>query len=190
MKRRLLAAVACALPLPALAAEKGMPQLDFANPLTISQVVWMALILVVLYFLLAQWALPQVEQVLTARADAIDGDLEASRTAKAHADAAVAELTAATAKARGEAQASINAAVNAAKAEAAERAAAQNARLETQLSEAEHRIGAARASAMSALRQVATETAGDIVGRLTGSAPDRGAIDTAVAGALSARGLG
>ncbi len=30
-----------------------MPQLDFANPLTISQVVWMALIFGALYFLLS-----------------------------------------------------------------------------------------------------------------------------------------
>ena len=187
--RRLLLLVAALAPLPAAAAE-GMPQLDFANPLTVSQVVWMGVILAVLYILLSQWALPQVEQVLTARADAIDADLNVSRTAKASADAAVSQLTAATAKARAEAQASVNEAEGAAKAEAAARAAEQNARLERQLAEAEHRIGQARASAMGALRQVATETAADIVGRLTNHAADRGAVDHAVGGALVARGLG
>ena len=43
---------------------------------------------------------------------------------------------------------------------------------------------------MSALRQVATETATTVVTRLTGSAPDAGRLDAAVASALSARGIG
>ena len=33
--------------------EKGMPQLDFKNPLTISQVVWLAIIFFALYLLLS-----------------------------------------------------------------------------------------------------------------------------------------
>jgi F-type H+-transporting ATPase subunit b len=187
--KRLLILAATLAPLPAAAAE-GMPQLDFANPLTVSQVVWMAVILAVLYILLSQWALPQVEQVLVSREAAINADLEASRTAKTRADAAASELTAATAKSRAEAQASVNAAEATAKAEAAARAAEQNERLERQLAEAEQRIGQARASAMGALRQVATETAVDIVGRLTSHAADPGAVDRAVGSALGARGLG
>jgi F-type H+-transporting ATPase subunit b len=186
--RRLLIVAAVLAPLPA--AAEGMPQLDFANPLTVSQVVWMAVILAVLYILLSQWALPQVEQVLVSREATINADLDASRTAKAHADATVSELTAATATSRAEAQASVNASEAKAKAEAAARAAEQNARLETQLAEAEQRIGAARASAMGALRQVATETAVDIVGRLTNRSADQGAVEHAVGAALGARGLG
>ena len=38
--------------LPGVAHAEGMPQLDFANPLTTSQVVWGALIFIVLYILL------------------------------------------------------------------------------------------------------------------------------------------
>ena len=37
-----------------------MPQLDFANPLTTSQVVWGAIIFVVLYVLLSRIGLPKV----------------------------------------------------------------------------------------------------------------------------------
>ena len=70
-------------------AKKGMPQLDFHNPLTISQVVWLAIIFCVLYVLLSKWALPQVASVLDARAGAIAADLDAARGAKQGADAAI-----------------------------------------------------------------------------------------------------
>jgi F-type H+-transporting ATPase subunit b len=171
-------------------APKGMPQLDFANKLTISQVVWLAIIFVVLYLLLSRWALPQVGAVLEMRAARIAQDLDAARIAKAQADGAVAELTAATRSAQATAQAEIAAAVNAAKDAAAAQAATLNAALEQQLAAAEARIGVARTAAMGALRQVAGETAVDVIVRLTGTAADRGQVDQAVGNVLAARGLG
>jgi F-type H+-transporting ATPase subunit b len=167
--------------------KKGMPQLDFANPLTISQVVWLAIIFFTLYLLLSRWALPQVGAVLEARASRIAGDLDAAKAAKAKADAAVAELLAATKQAHAEAQASVSAAVDAAKAEAAIQSAAANAKLEAQLSAAEQRIATARASALGALREVALTTATDVVTRLTGTAADPQNIEQAVDRALAAR---
>ena len=171
------------------AAEKkgGMPQLDFANPLTTSQVVWLAIIFAVLYLLLSRWALPQVGAVLEMRASRIQADLQAAHAAKASADTAVAELTAATREAQATAQAEINSAVTAANQAAAAQAATLNARLEKQLAEAEQRIAAARASAMGALRNVATDTASAVVTRLVGSAPAAGAVEQAVDAALAAR---
>ena len=82
----------------ALAAEakEGMPQLDFKNVLLRSQVVWLVIIFVLLYVLLSRWALPKIATVLEKRASTIEGDLNAARSAKASADAAVAELTAKT----------------------------------------------------------------------------------------------
>ena len=65
-----------------------------------------------------------------------------------------------------------------------------NTRLEKQLQESETQIAQARASAMSALRQVATETAATVVTRLTGREPDAGRLDSAVGSALTARGIG
>ena len=56
--------------------------------------------------------------------------------------------------------------------------------------DAESQIGQARASAMGALRQVATETAATVVTRLTGTAPDAGRLDRAVGSALAARAIG
>jgi F-type H+-transporting ATPase subunit b len=168
---------------------KGMPQLDFNNPLTIAQVVWLAIIFFALYLLLGKWALPQVGEVLQLRAETIAADLEAARIAKAEADAAVAELTAATRQAHGEAQAEIASAVAAAKAEADQQAGVANARLEAQLAAAEHQIADARAAAMGALRQVATDTASVVVHRLTGMTAELPAIDAAVGGLLAARSL-
>lgn len=168
---------------------KGMPQLDFANKLTIAQVVWLAIIFGVLYLLLSRWALPQVGAVLEMRAGRIAADLDAARAAKAQADAAVAELTEATRKAQATAQAEIAGAVASAKEAAAAQAASLNADLDRQLAAAEARISAARTSAMGALRQVAGTTAQDVIGRLTGSQADAGQVDTAVGRVLTARGL-
>ena len=170
--------------------KKGMPQLDFANPLTISQVVWLAIIFVVLYLLLSRWALPQVAEVLQMRAGKIANDLDAARAAKAQADGAVAELTEATRAAQAGAQAEIAGAVSASKEAAAAQSATLNAKLEAQLAAAERQIGQARTTALGALRQVATETALVVVNRLTGMTPEPGVVDRAVGAAMTARGQG
>jgi F-type H+-transporting ATPase subunit b len=177
------------LPAVALAAE-GMPQLDLANPLTTSQVIWGAVIFVVLYFVLSRSGLPLVASVLDERAARISLDLDGARAAKGRADAGVADAREATAKARAEAQAAIAAAVDEAKKAAAVQAETLNARLEKQLADAESQIAAARASAMGAIRMVATETAATVVTRLTGASPDTGRLTSAVGSALAARGIG
>ncbi|HYZ22002.1 MAG TPA: F0F1 ATP synthase subunit B' [Rhodopila sp.] len=185
-----LAAGFGSLLLPAAAFAAGMPQLDFNSPLTVSQVVWGAIIFVVLYVLLARGGLPQVTSVLEERAARIGKDLEEARAAKARADAGMAEAEQATAKARAEAQAAINAALDQAKQAAAAQSEALNARLEKQLQDSEAQIAQARAAAMRALRQVATDTAETVVVRLTGSAPDKARLDGAIGSALTSRGIG
>jgi F-type H+-transporting ATPase subunit b len=187
--RLILASSALLFPVAGRAAE-GMPQLDFGNPLTISQIVWGAIIFVVLYVLLSHWALPKVATVVDARHASIAGDLETARAAKAEADSAVRELTDATRQARAEAQAAVASATQQAKAEAAAKAAEMNQRLDAQLTEAEGRIGQARAAAMGALRQVAGETATTVITRLTGRAPDAATVDHAVGNLLTASGQG
>ena len=69
-----------------------MPQLDFSNPLTIAQVVWMAIIFGVLYYVLARYTLPQVAEVVDGRANRIAADLDGARAAKTQSDAAIAEV--------------------------------------------------------------------------------------------------
>jgi F-type H+-transporting ATPase subunit b len=175
---------------PLAARAEGMPQLDFANPLTTSQVVWGAIIFALLYVLLSRVALPRVGEVIDERARHIASDLEAAQASKARADAAAQEMAAATVRARAEAQAAISAALDVAKAEASSRIAELNERLERQLRDAETQIEAARTAAMRALREVATETAATVISRLTGTPPDAVRLDGAIRSALAARQIG
>lgn len=171
--------------LPTAAMAEGMPQLDFSTPLTVSQVVWGAIIFVVLYIMLARSGLPLVASVLEERAAHIGRDLESARMAKSRADAGIAEAQQAVAEARSKAQAAINAALEEAKQTAARQAEAMNASLEARLQEAEAQIGQARAAAMGALRQVATEITASVVTRLTGTTPNPEQLDAAVGAALA-----
>jgi F-type H+-transporting ATPase subunit b len=162
-----------------------MPQFEFSNPLVISQVFWMVVIMVVLYFVLSRWALPGIGGVLELRDATITSDLEAARSAKAEADQAAADIGKRMTDARFKAQAEIAEAVAAAKAQAKAEAAAASARLAVQLAESEAQIAAARQTAMAAIKPVATDAATAILSRLTGTAPSPSAllleIDTALA---------
>ncbi len=166
---------------------KGMPQLDFANPMLVAQVIWLLAIFALLYVLMAGFALPRVARVLETRRQRIEGDLEAAQAAKTRADAAMAELRAATERARTEAQGQVSAAVTKAQDELATLTEAQNAKLAKQIEAAEVQINAARDAAMGALRQVSAETAEAVVTRILG-AVNRGAIDGAVDRELAIRG--
>ncbi len=164
-----------------------MPQLDFANPLTLAQVVWMAVIFGLLYYLLARYALPQVGRVIDARAQRIGSDLDSARAAKTQSDAAIAEVTEAGRRANAEAQSAIGSAIAQAKAEALEQSRAADERLGAQLAEAERRIAEARNTAMGALREVAQSTASAVVTQLTGHTSNPSVIEGAVDAAMARR---
>ncbi|MDE2239721.1 MAG: F0F1 ATP synthase subunit B [Rhodospirillales bacterium] len=185
--RRLSTALLLAL-VPSVALADGeMPQMDFSNPLTLDQVSWMAVILVVLYLVLARWGLPQIGKVLENRAAIIARDLAAARAAKQEADRAVALLTATLSSARANAQAEVAKAVADAKADAAAKAAALSAALDAKLAESEARIDAARNAAMAAIKPVASEAAGEMLLKLTGSVPAQEELVRCVEDALAVR---
>lgn len=170
-------------------AESNMPQMDFSNPLNGSQVVWLVILLIVLYLILSRWALPGVGGILADRQKRIQGDLDAAHASKAEADAAVSELHEAIRTARDEANAEIERATAAAKAQAEAQAAALSAKLDAKLENAEADIAAARASALTAIRPIATETAQVLMARLTGSSVDAATLTRGIEDALAARGL-
>jgi F-type H+-transporting ATPase subunit b len=192
MRQRLslvaMAAVLVAAAVPAY-AEGNMPQFDFANPLTVAQIVWGGVIFIGLYAAFSTVGLPRVEAVLAAREHAIGSDLEQARLAKEKSDRAVAELNEARRVAYAEAQSAMAAAAQKAKDAAAAKAAEVNARLDAQLADSEARINAARAGAMAALREAASDTAEALITRLAGHAPAQDLLHDAVGKALSARGL-
>lgn len=182
-------AAAATLALTRAARADTMPQLDFANKLLVSQVIWGAVIFAAFYLLASRWGLPKVGAILEMRAATIATDLERAHSSKADADAAVAELTAARRTAYAQSQSAIAEAAAKAKADAAERSAAQDARLDAQLAESEAQIGRARGAAMGALRQVASETAAAVVARLADGYEDPQRVDAAVGALLAERGL-
>ncbi|MBR0657424.1 F0F1 ATP synthase subunit B family protein [Plastoroseomonas arctica] len=163
-----------------------MPQLDFANPLMIGQIVWLLIIFGALYYILSTYALPKVATVLEDRAARIAADLNLARAAKAEADTAMVALRDASAKARAESQGAIAAAAAKATAEAQARAEELNAKLSARIAESEAQIGRARDTAMGALREVASETTLGLLQKLTGRADDA-AVGRAVDAALAAR---
>ena len=186
--RRLGLSLAAVLAVTGAAHADTMPQLDFHNPLLTSQILWGAVIFAVFYGLASRWALPKVDSILEMRASTIEADLNSARRSKAQADAAATELETARRQAYAQSQAAIAEASQKAKAQAAAQAAEQDSRLDAQLAESETQIHQARAAAMGALRQVATETGLAVVARLTGLA-DEARVEQAVGTILAERGL-
>lgn len=166
-------------------AEGNMPQMDFANPLTSAQVVWMAIIMIVLYFLMSRWALPRLGSVMEARRDRIAGDLDTARQAKADAEHAVVELNLAIRNAREESQSTIAEAIAAAKQRVHAQSVDLNTQLDKQIARAETEIEAARQQAISALPVVARDVTTSLLQRLVGETVEPERVDRALS-ALSA----
>jgi F-type H+-transporting ATPase subunit b len=183
MRRAFLAAGLAALPAAAM-AESGMPQLDFANPLTVTQAVWLLIIFGGLYLVLSKVALPPVAQVLERRAAVIRTDLDAAKGASDAAKAAQAERERAEAKARADAQAAVRSAVETAKSQGSAAIEAVEARLATDLRAAEARIAAARQQALAGIGAVAADAASAAVQRVAGFTPDAATVQAAVAAQL------
>lgn len=184
--RALVAAALLVLPGAAMAAS-GMPQLDFANSLTVSQAVWLLVIFALLYLVLSRVALPPVGEVLDRRAAVIRTDLDAAKGASDAAKGAKVERDKAEAKARADAQASVRGAVEAAKAKAHSAMESVEGRLAGDLRAAESRIAAARATAMRGIGAVAADAASAAVQRVAGFTPEAGAVQQAVADRLASR---
>ena len=149
----------------------GMPQLDFSTfP---NQVFWLVVALLVIYFILSRLALPRIASVLAERQGTITNDIAAAEELKLKAIEAEDAYNKALAEARAEAsriimetkaeiQVDLDKAIAVADAEIAARAA-----------ESEKAIAAIRKSAMDSVRDVAKDTAQEVVTALGGSADTR-----------------
>jgi F-type H+-transporting ATPase subunit b len=149
-----------------------------------SQLVWLAIFFVLLYVLMAKWALPQVGAVIENRRKRIDADVAEAGRLKQESDAAVAayEKALADARARAQAIASETREKQAAEADAS-RKRLEDA-LNVKLADAEKTIAATKEAAMANVRGIAEEAATAIVERLIGAAPSGEAVAEAVAGVL------
>ena len=146
-----------------------------------SQLLWLAITFVALYFLLARVAMPRIAGILAARSGRIAGDIEKAERAKAESEAALAAYEQALATARANAFAIAEAARTAAKAAAdAERTGIETG-LASKLAAAEARIAEIKAKALSEVGAIAGEATAAIVKALIDAEVGKGDVDAAVA---------
>ena len=143
------------------AGSGGLPQLDFSTwP---SQIFWLAIALLVLYQLMSKVALPRISSVLEERADAIADDLDRADEFRRKAEEAEQTYERALADARAKAQ-GIAAET---RAEIQKEVDAEIARADAEIAaraqESERRIAEIRENAMSAVEEVAGDTAVEVV---------------------------
>jgi F-type H+-transporting ATPase subunit b len=138
-----------------------------------SQLLWLALAFVLLYWLMSRLALPRIGAIFEARRDRIAADLAEASRLKSEADAAGAAYEKALAEARARAQAMAGEARDRLVGETEKSRHALEERLTARLAEADKAIAATRTAAMGQVRGIAVDTAAIIVRRLTGiSAPE------------------
>ena len=147
----------------------------FAN-----QVLWLAIVFIALYLIMARVALPRIGSILEARRARIAGDLAEAQGLKDQSDAAIAAYEKALADARAQAQTLANQMREKESAAAASRRKALEAELNGRIAEAEKAIGVTRSAAMANVHAIAAEAASAIVERLIGSAPSRQEVAGAV----------
>lgn len=158
----------------------AMPQLDFATyP---NQIFWLAVALVIIYFMLSRIALPRIAAVLAERKGTITNDIAAAEELKLKAQEAEKAYNQALADARAEAarivaetKAEIQADLDAATAEA-------DAEIAAKAAEAEKHIAEIREGALESVTVVAKDTAKELVAALGGKADAR-----SVTAAINAR---
>jgi F-type H+-transporting ATPase subunit b len=163
------------------AASGGLPQFDFHWwP---GQIIWFLAIFAVVLLFVRLFVSPRVGGTIDAREGKISGDIADARRLKDEAEAQAQAAAAETAQARAAAQRVAAEARAKAQAEVAAKLAVEEAKLAEKGAEAEARIGKARDAAMANVASIASETAGVIVGKLTGKVATAAELATAAKGA-------
>ncbi len=148
------------------AAQTGLPQLN-ANHFA-PQLFWLAVTFVTL--LLAMWAfaLPRIGSVLKERGDRIAGDIAAAGRLKAETDKALADYEQALADARANASGIAKQMRDRLGAETDAEKARVDADIARKLQDADARIAATKTKALSAVDDIAADTASAVVSKLIG----------------------
>ena len=148
------------------ASQGGLPQLNPDN--FVPQLFWLALTFVVLMFALSKIALPRVGEVINERADRIQRDIEAAAQLKGETDRALADYE----KALGDAHANASGIAKDMRAALAAETDAEKARTDAsvnaKIEEAEQHIAATKAKALTAVNDIAVDTARAVVSKLIG----------------------
>lgn len=151
------------------AVEKVFPPFDATT--FASQLFWLTVSFIVLYVILSRWLLPKIGGMIEQRRDTIADDLDEAARLQREAEAAGiayeqalkdarARAHTIAAETRSEVDADIETATRKAEGEITER-----------LGKAEARIATARANAEEGVREIAAQTAKEVVTHLTGLKP-------------------
>src|SRR5215212_11560785 len=162
------------------AAHGGGAFPPFATETFASQLIWFAIAFGLLYYVMSRIALPRVASIMESRSERIAADLAEAERLRAESEAAGAAYEKSLGDARAKAKAIAQEMREALTAESEGRRKALEAELHERLVVAETTIGARTAEAMGSVRGIAADTATAIVERLTGQAPDRGAVEAAL----------
>jgi F-type H+-transporting ATPase subunit b len=163
-----------------------MPQLDIAT--FAPQLIWLAITFILLYLVMAKAGLPRVGNIIAARRQRIDGDLERASQMKSEAEAVMAAYDKALAEARQQAQITLRETSEQLAAQAAERQRKVAEELARETSAAERRIEAAKRETLGSLRDVAIDVTRAAAVKLTGSELDSARAAAAVDEALRGGG--
>ena len=150
-----------------------MPQLSQLSEVYLSQLLWLAIALGFIFFVIAKGMVPKIQATVDSREQRIAGDLEAAQKARAAADETEAAWRERMDAARSEAAriAQEAKAESGRDAEAKVKAAADKINLKVE--SAQGSIRDALASARAEIESVAAEATQDMVRRLTGIAVDK-----------------
>ena len=170
-----------------------LPQLDVAT--YSSQVFWLIISFIVLYFLMAKLAMPRIAEVLEERQERIEDDLDKAETLKKEAYQVRIEYEKALSAAREKAQDATRHAQEEIAKRSAEAESAAQVKVTVMLEEAEKRIAASKTGTegtsddpISSLeRSVAQEVVANAVQKLIGVDVTAADIDAAIAATLEER---
>lgn len=160
-----------------------MPQLDASTFVT--QLVWLAITFIALYFIMAKVVIPKIADVLQDRQERIDDDLENAEKLRNDAAEVLEAYEKTIADGRTQAQTILREASDRMDAEAAARQEALADKLNQQTAEAETRIEAAKKEALDNIMSVSAEAAQAAALRISGSEVSRSDAEAAVQSVLS-----
>ncbi|MEQ1719047.1 MAG: F0F1 ATP synthase subunit B' [Hyphomicrobium sp.] len=162
----MLAAAAAEVAHEAAKSGGGLPQLNTHS--FAPQLFWLVATFGALFFLLSRIALPRIGEVIAERADRITRDIEAAVRLKGDTDKALADYEKALADARSKASGMAKETREKLAAQTDAKKADVEKSLNAKMHDAEKRILDTKSKALSAVNDIAAETAGAVVSKLIG----------------------
>ena len=148
------------------AKPEGLPQLNpdhFAN-----QIFWLAVTFVVLMLIMSKVALPRVGEVIDERRDRIKRDVETASRLKADTDKALSDYEKALADARSNASGIAKETRESLAAETEKERQRVDGQIAAKVRDADTRIAASKSKAVTAIQDIAADTARAVVAKLIG----------------------